>query len=317
MNLDLDPVGGRRHRARRWSVVAGTAIGLAGAAFVIRTLLRDREAVTDAVAHARPGLLALALLLGGFGMVSIGIAWHTAVRVLGGSIGLLPTLRAYFVGQLGKYVPGGVWAVMGRGEWVRSAGVPGAVAYSSVLLSMGSVYLAAVLLAATLVPVAGLFGSNGDARYGFVLLLLPLGFALLHPRLVHAMLRGLRRVTGRDLAVQVPRWGISSAVVLQQVPSWLLIGLATYSVAVAFGEAGSVVNIVAATAISWVVGFVVLPVPGGIGVRETAFVALATSLSPAIAATVAVAARLVFVVVDATGAAVATLVSRRGRTPGR
>ncbi len=297
--------------------MAGSLIGVAGAAFVVRAFLRDRETVTDALAHARPALLLVAFVLGGLGMLSIALAWYTAIRVLGGSLRLLPTLRGYFVGQLGKYLPGGVWAIMGRGEWARSGGVAGAIAYSSVFLSIGSVYLAAVLLAATLVPVTGMFGAGGDARYGFVLLLLPLGFALLHPRVVNAALRALRRATGRDLSVPVPRWGVSSAVVLQQLPSWMLIGLATYLVAVAFGEAGAVLNVVAATAISWVVGFVVLPVPGGIGVRESAFVALATSLSPGIAATVAVVARLVFIAVDATGAAVTTMLSRRNRETAR
>jgi len=285
--------------------VAGSLIGVAGAAFVVRAFLRDRETVTDALAHARPALLLVAFVLGGLGMLSIALAWYTAIRVLGGSLRLLPTLRGYFVGQLGKYLPGGVWAIMGRGEWARSGGVAGAIAYSSVFLSIGSVYLAAVLLAATLVPVTGMFGAGGDARYGFVLLLLPLGFALLHPRVVNAALRALRRATGRDLSV------------LQQLPSWMLIGLATYLVAVAFGEAGAVLNVVAATAISWVVGFVVLPVPGGIGVRESAFVALATSLSPGIAATVAVVARLVFIAVDATGAAVTTMLRRRNRETAR
>jgi uncharacterized membrane protein YbhN (UPF0104 family) len=106
-------------------------------------------------------------------------------------------------------------------------------------------------------------------------------------------------------------------VVLQQLPSWLLIGLASVTIAAAFGNSGTAVNLISATVISWVIGFLALPVPGGIGVRESAFIALATSLPGGVAAAVAVVARLVFVAVDATGAAATTaLIGRRDRTAG-
>lgn len=307
------PVGRGKH-ARRWSAITGTLIGLAGAAFVARTFIRDRDEFAQALSSARPALLLVALVLGGLAMTGIGLAWYTSLRVLGGELDLLSALRGYFVGQLGKYVPGGVWAIMGRGEWARNKGVPAAVAYSSVLLSMGSAYLAAVLLAATLVPVSGFLGAEGNSRFALVLLLLPLGFGLLHPRVVGASLALLRRTTKRELVVEVPTWRASSLVVLQQLPSWLLIGLASVTIAAAFGTRGAAVNLISATVISWVIGFLALPVPGGIGVRESAFVALATSLPGGIAAAVAVAARLVFIAVDATGAAATTaLIGRRNR----
>ncbi|MCP4965860.1 MAG: flippase-like domain-containing protein [bacterium] len=298
-------------RARRWSTISGTLIGLAGVAFIVQTFVEDREQVADAVAEAQPALLAVAFLLGLLGMTGIGLAWRTSLAVLGFKLDVLNSLRGYFVGQLGKYVPGGIWAIMGRGEWARSRGVPAAIAYSSVFLSMGSAYLAAVLLAATLVPLSGLLGADGDTRFALVLLLLPLGFGLLHPRVVRAGLDLLRRVTGRDLAITIPSWRSSSAVVLQQLPSWLLIGLVSVTVASAFGGGGDAVNLISATAISWVVGFLVLPVPGGIGVRESVFVALATSLPGGIAATVAVVARLIFIAVDASGAGVTTILMGR------
>jgi uncharacterized membrane protein YbhN (UPF0104 family) len=278
----------------------------------VKTFIDDREQVADAITGVRPGWLAVALILGIFGMTGIGLAWHTSLRVLGGHLHVLSALRGYFVGQLGKYVPGGIWAIMGRGEWARSNGVPAAIAYSSVFLSMGSAYLAAVLLAATLVPLSGVFGSDGDARFALVLLLLPLGFVLLHPRVVGAGLKILRRATGRALIVEIPSWRASSAVVLQQLPSWLFIGLVSVVIARSLGETENSVNVIVATAISWVVGFLVLPVPGGIGVRESAFIALASSMPAGIAATVAVVARLVFIATDAIGAAATTaLISRR------
>src|SRR5690606_35586014 len=97
------------------------------------------------------------------------------------------------------------------------------VAYSSVLLSMGSAYLAAVLVAAALGPLAGIVGSEADLRVLLVLLFLPIGFALIHPRVLAVGLGVVRRVTGRRLDLAVPEWSQSARIVLRQVPSWFLI----------------------------------------------------------------------------------------------
>ncbi|MDP3983818.1 MAG: lysylphosphatidylglycerol synthase domain-containing protein, partial [Acidimicrobiia bacterium] len=255
---------------RRWSTLIGLVVGLAGVAFVVRALVRNWDEVSAALDGARPTLLLLALGLGGLAMMGIGVAWHTSLRLLGSGLPILSALRGYFVGQLGKYVPGGIWAIMGRGEWARSAGVRGAVAYTSVMLSMGSAYLAALVLVAVLVPLSGLFDSGADVRFALVLLLLPLGFLLIHPKVFGFIIKTFGRVGARPDAIVVPTWGASTAVVLQQVPSWLLIGGVSLTISAALGDTGDAVNIISATAIAWIVGFLVLPTPGGIGVREAA-----------------------------------------------
>lgn len=299
------------HRAKRWSTLIGAVIGVVGAVFVVKVLIDNRAEVADAASNARPGPILLAVVLGALGMTGIGLAWRSALRILGTDLPVLSALRGYFVGQLGKYVPGGVWAIMGRGEWARSEGVPAALAYSSVLLSMGSAYLAAVVLVAVLIPLSGLLTADGGAEYLLIFLLLPVGFAAIHPKVVNSVLRVVRRATGRELAMEVPTWAGSAGVVARQIPSWIMIGLANLSLAAAFGVSGDVVNVMSATAVAWVVGFLALPVPGGIGVREAVFVGLATSLPTGIAATVAVVARLVFIAVDAVGAGSTTLVLAR------
>jgi glycosyltransferase 2 family protein len=304
----------QRHATARWSTPVGILVGLAGLAFVVRALYRSRDDVAEAISQARVELLVLALALAAIGMTGIGLGWHVSLRVLGARLPLTSSLRGYFVGQLGKYVPGGVWAVMGRGEWARSEGVSGAIAYTSVLLSMGSAYLAALVVLGLALPVAALTQTDIDGRYLWVLLLLPVGFALLHPRILRPILRALSRVTGRTIEPAVPTWGASAGVVMLQLPSWVMIGLASYVTALALGSNGRLVNILTATLISWVLGFLALPTPGGLGVREAAFVALATSLPSGIAATVAVVARLLFIVVDVASATVMTLVMSRRRT---
>lgn len=296
---------------KRLSRAAGIIIGLLGVVFVVRELARNWAEVIDATAGTAYGLLVLAYVVGLLGMTTIGAGWWGCLRVLGHRRPFLDALRRYFVGQLGKYVPGGIWPVVGRAEMARRGGVPAATAYGSTMLSLSLTYLAAVLLSG-LALVSGAGGGDGVA-WQPVLALLPIGIAILHPRVLGFVLGLLRRMSRRQLDVPVPGWRTSILLLVVHLPAWMAVSGATWLVASALGStAPDLRNIVFATTLSWVVGFLAIPVPGGIGVREAVFVAAATSLpSPGVAAAVALVARVLFILVDLSGAGVTSLLPTR------
>lgn len=302
-------VTGARHGARRAADLVGVAIAVLGLAFVIRILARDRNAVLAALEGVSVMELLPALLLGLAAMSWIGASWRRCLAVLGASEPLGAALHQYFVGQLGKYVPGGVWPVVGRAEMARRGGVARLPAYGSTTLSLVFTYLAAVLTAA--VAWAAL-GRGGSVLAAGVLALLPIGLLAMHPRALNAMLGLARHATGRELDVPVPAWGTSTRLMVRHVPAWLAICGATWIVAVALGARPDPAELVLATTVSWVVGFLAIGVPGGLGVREAVFVGLATSIGgPGAAAATALVARILFVVVDLTGAAVSSVLRTR------
>lgn len=303
-------------RSARISTVIGLVIGVLGAVFVARAIVAEWDVVRAALAQASVGWLLAALVVAAASMTGIGLAWGAALRLVGVDAARAASLFWYFVGQLGKYVPGGIWPVVGRAEMARRDGVARPRSYGAVLLSLGATYLAAVVTVALLVPLEpAVAGAAGAALW--VLVLLPVGFAVVHPAVLRRILDLVRRVSGRELEMAVPPWRSSAGLVAAHVPSWLGIGLATWCVARAFDVSPPVGGVVIAAVLSWVVGFVVVPVPGGIGVREAVFTAAAaaTVLSSGIAATVAVVARVVFMLVDASGAGVTALVRRRSGRP--
>jgi uncharacterized membrane protein YbhN (UPF0104 family) len=298
---------------RHLASAAGLLIGGAGIAFITRTIWRDRAEVGAALGALDPWLAVLALLLGVTAMVQIGLAWRRALAIVGERRPVVDTLYRYYVGQLGKYVPGGIWPVVGRAEMARRGGVGAGAAYSSTVLSLATTYLGAMVVAVATLP----FGLDGQRAQRWVLVLLPLGVLALHPRVIDLALRWIERFAGRRPGVVIPSWGTSVRLLARHVPAWLAIGLATWTVAAALGDAGTLGNVLFATTLSWVVGFLIIPVPGGVGVREAVFVAAATSLPSGLAAATAVTARLVFIAVDVSGAAVtAALVRRRTRASG-
>jgi glycosyltransferase 2 family protein len=300
---------------RRATPALGIVIGLVGVVFVVRELVRNRAEVLAAAGGADPLVLALALLVGLASMTSIGLAWRRCLALLGVQRPAGDTLRRYFVGQLGKYVPGGIWPVVGRAEMARRGGVPASAAYGSTLLSMAMAYLAATLTLAAAALVAGA-GRVGEVAWQPVVAILPLGVLALHPSVLAWGLGVFRRVTKREIALPIPTWPVSIGLLVRHVPAWIGVSVATWLVASTLDPgAVDVRNLVFATSLSWVVGFLAVGVPGGIGVREAVFVASATSLSSSgVAAAVAVVSRAVFVLVDLGGAGIVTIVFR-GRSP--
>lgn len=303
-----------RGRLAGATTALGALLAIVAGIFVGRALVREWDEVSSSLSDASPVWIVVALLVAAAGMTSIALPWRRALRMLGSDLPWGQTIARYYLGEIGKYVPGGVWPVLGRGELARRAGVARGPAYSSVALSLVTLYLAAMFLALLGVPALLDDGSGG---YVWVLLLLPLGLIGLH----HAVLERVRglaeRVLRRPIAATIPRWRDTLTLVVTYVPSWLLIGTATWAVARGLGQDVGWFDVAPAAVLSWVVGFVLVPVPGGVGVREAAFVAAVSGLDSGVAAATAVLARALFVLVDAVGALLASGWLARHRLSGR
>lgn len=297
-----------RRISLRGPSVVGLLIAVVGGAFVAETLASEWDTVTDTLERAEPGWLVGGLAVAPAAMLGIALPWRHAIRAFGHEVGRFDTVRWYFLGEIGKYIPGGIWPVVGRAELARRADLPRPAAYGSTTLSLAAAYLAAMLATVALLPLD--LGARFDAATPlWVLVLLPLGLLALHHQLLEALVVLARRLLRRELDIEVPRWGSSVVLVLRYVPAWLLVGVSTWMVARGLDPGAEFSDVAFAATLSWVVGFLVVPAPGGLGVREAVFVA-AAGLPAGVGAATAVAARLAFVAVDAAGAAVSAALLR-------
>ena len=298
-----------KKRLAALSTSIGLVIAALGFVFVVRTISREWSGARDAIADAGIGWLLAAIPVALAGMTLVGVPWRRSMALLGAAPRLKDTLVWYFLGQLGKYVPGTLWPVVGRAELARRGGVARPTAYGSVVLTLGATYLAAMLVVIAFLP----FGDGTGGQW-WVLLLLPLGLLALNPSLLRWGKGVVERLAKRDIDVVIPAWRDSVLLVLWHAPAWLVIGTATWLVARAFDPSADWAELMVPGVLSWIIGFVVVPVPGGIGVREAAFTAAATSLDDGVGATVAIVSRLVFMLVDVLGALGAAIVSGRWRS---
>src|SRR5437764_2776367 len=100
----------------------------------------------------RPGALAAAAALYAAGLGFSALFWYLLLRLLGQHPSGRATLRAYFVGQLGRYVPGklvglGMRARLLTGPGVRLGVAVLTVVYESLTTIASGVLLALVVLA--------------------------------------------------------------------------------------------------------------------------------------------------------------------------
>jgi len=256
-------------------------------------------------------LAALAVLAGLF---ATQLSWRALLADLGSPLPVRPALRVFFLGQLGKYLPGSVWSFAAQAELGRDFEVPvrrsAAVGVLAVAFSLAS----GLLVAAVTLP---LLSRSSAAHYWPALALVPLAVAGLHPRVLNAVLtRVLRWVRRPALEHPLTLAGVIRCVVWA-VLAWVAFGLQIVALAHALGAHGGRLwpLAIGGFALAWSVGFLVLFVPAGVGVREAALTAALAPVLPAgEALVVALVSRLLMTGGDLVWAVLAgALTPRRSR----
>lgn len=297
----------RRLNPRRIGSAVGVVIGLAGVAFVVRTLVARWDEVTMAFDDVRLATLLGSLVLGLCAMSLIGWTWTSMIRTRGHDHHRRAlSMSWYFTGQLGKYVPGGIWPIVGRAEMAARSGVPRPDAYASTGLSLVTTYLGATITIAV-----GSLVSGQRREIGAIVAsgLIAAYILFSNTRVRARMLSLVGRVSANVQSLTDPRRLARLAVV--HVPAWIFMSLSTSVTATAFGARIGIFDMLFVTSASWLAGFVVVGVPGGIGVREAVFTSLAGGIvGVPVAVSLALVSRVVFIAVDLLGALGATIAAR-------
>ncbi|GGT02896.1 lysylphosphatidylglycerol synthase domain-containing protein [Nonomuraea spiralis] len=286
----------RRSLPRRLLRFGFLAVALAFGAWAVA---RQWDAVVAGFARLSWPALAGSLVAVVAALLGAMLTWRTLLADLGSPLPLRPAAKVFFVGQLGKYIPGAVWPVLAQMEMGRDLGVPRPRSAAAFFLMM-PVQIASGLLV-TLVTL-------GWDRFGWVLLFIPLLLVLLEPKVINGVIGfGLRKLGRNPLERPLTRRGMLTAL------GWALAGWAAYGVHFYFiAPQGGLLFAVGAFALSWCLGIVTFVVPAGAGVREVAMVAvLAPVLDSGAAIAVALSSRIVIVLGDLICAGLAGIASRR------
>ncbi|MEO3790456.1 lysylphosphatidylglycerol synthase transmembrane domain-containing protein [Nonomuraea sp. B10E15] len=280
-------------------VLALVALGFLGYG-----LAANWEETTAAVAAMSPwavlGAFA-AVLLGQFFML---VAWREILAGLGTRVPLRVAGRIMFVGQLGKYIPGAVWAYAAMMDLGRDHGSPPRRTFATISLGLViNIGVAISIAAATL-------GSQEVVRQAwYLVLLVPVIIVCLHPKVLTWGLNLALRVARKEPLESVLPGRTVVVAVAWTALGWLVYGVHIWLLA---GVTDLYIVATGAYAFAWATGILTVVVPAGVGIREGALVlVLGPIVGTPAALAVAIVSRLAFTLSDATAAGVSWLLGRQ------
>lgn len=286
-------MGDQRRPRSKAATVIGTGLALAIMSVLILRLAAGWEEIEPQLSEIRIGPLLVAIALFALGETVIAFAWLANLRSLGAKPKRMPGIATVFVSNLGRLVPLPGAPQLARVGMADAAGAQIDVAAAAVLMETLLGTLAAITIGSAALLDNAIASAVPGGRWWLLAwvalaLFVVLGLA---NRLFDVVL-------ARFGKGPLPNLKAKSAIVafVLYLLAWSSFGLALSAILSALNlETPGLLTAAGMFALSWFVGFVVLIVPGGLGIREGVLAAmLAPSIGTEAAILVTLLARLIW-----------------------
>jgi glycosyltransferase 2 family protein len=292
-----------------WLVLAVAAL--------VWAIVEEYDEVRRALTALEPWRIAVSAAGALVGVGLSGQVWRLLARGVGSSLGLPATAQIFFVGQLGKYLPGSVWPVLAQMELGRDHGIAPRTSASAVALFLWVHLCTGGIVACLLLPLT-------TELPDWLLLGVPVGLLLVAPGLLGRVLSLKLRLLRRDPLPQLPTADAVAGALGWSAVMWMCYGLHVWVLAAGVEAVPATAPLVAgatsvgfwqstgAFAAAWSLGFLFLIAPAGAGAREAALVGL-LPLPAGAALVVAITSRLLLTLADGAWGSLGALSARRRR----
>lgn len=264
-----------------------------------------------------PLAFAAAVGWGALYFAGLAVSWTLLLRTTGGAarrVALADGARIWTGTMLSRYLPGNIWHIVGRVALAGSLGVSRAQVAASATVEQLLTLLGALALFALSLP----FWRGGAGPEAWLLLLVPLGLAFLHPRALGALLAAAAARLRRPELAWEYRYGELLRILGAYTLANLAAGLALWVTlgALAPVEPGQLAFVAGAAAAAWAAGYLSFLTPSGLGVREAALAAMLAQAYPLPAAVVgSLVYRLALTLGELVAAGAALLLAGRRGAP--
>jgi hypothetical protein len=203
--------------------------------------------------------------------------WRTMLGCWEARLPFWGAARIWSVSNLARYLPGKIWNIGAMGAMSKNAGISPVAASGSAILST-LVNLLAGLAVAVIAGRALLDqSSQGRGAIAILIVLVAAAMLLIAPWLMPRATPLVARLAGRPVEATLPGRAVVYALV-GNVVAWLLYGTAfqLFVVGLLGPVGGGYAEYLAAYTISYLLGYLFIFAPAGIGVREGAMVTVLT-----------------------------------------
>ncbi len=274
----------------------GITVSVLAVIFIGRYLWLQRSAVLTLFSTSQPHLLLISAIFFLLYYLCRILGWSLLLGQLGYNFAFKESAFIWTVSEAYRYIPGNVWSVVGRVDFLNAAGIKAAVAVSSWILEMILITVTSFISALVLIlPVTGNLPL-------LVIILMLLGLVFINKKPV---CRKLERVLNRHRVGSTFNSCLSlffaPKLIAVYTAGWLFFGFGGVALTAAFVTVrpSGLLVISAVVIISWLIGYISLITPMGLGVREAAFIFLANNvLTAPVAVLISVSLRLCQVITE-------------------
>jgi hypothetical protein len=239
------------------------------------------------------------------------LAWRALLADEGYPLPVVAAARIFLVGQLGKYLPGSVWAVVLQVELAHRENVPRGRAFTTSLVFIGLSVSTALTVGLLGLPV---LASAHRADLWWLLAVLPVLVVASTPPVLTRLVNIILRLWRKGPLPRPLSWSGVLSAAGWLVGTWTFFGLQLWLLANALGApgAGGLARCIGGFALAMAAGVLFVVAPSGTGVREIVIVAaLAPVMPTAEAFGIAMVSRALFVIADVGSAGIAAVSARR------
>ncbi len=247
-----------------------------------------------------------------FGLVYLYLIkiWLSLLGRLDSHIPFWKMFKIWFLSNLGKYLPGKVWTVVGIIYLLEKEGVPKRKGLTTAIIGQALSVLSALLLSFILLGYTlyeKIFSKNPAVFFLAIFFSIAVFIFIAYPKLLEMVINfGLRLVKKEGISLELKAKDLLAYLVYYAL-SWLLFGLAFIFFVKSVTPVGwnLYISLTGAFAFSLTIGFMAVFVPGGLGVREGILVLLLSLYFPLPVATLlSIFSRLWISLVEIGGASV-------------
>jgi uncharacterized membrane protein YbhN (UPF0104 family) len=187
------------------------------------------------------------------------------------NISFLTSISIFNMSNIFKYIPGRIWGYIAQVLWFSKQGIP-----QSKLLYVNFICFASVLFVSIFLGIVYVFCyfptiASESKIILLVFLILDLSFVFWHTKLINFLIKIIQNFLCNEMQVSYTPRSLLIGMQMIYLVQWCLTGLGGYFLAQGIGLEVSFTNfyaILASMSISWVIGYVSVITPGGLGIRE-------------------------------------------------
>ena len=216
--------------------------------------------------------------------------------------------RIYNISNLGRYLPGKLWNVLGLFYLANEQGankrqttlavIMNEIGYKGSAIIIGFLYL--------------IYSPTFKSYLPFMILVLLIFLVIIHPRILGIILNFMLKLFKRNAIDINFSYATALKYIVYYFVVWFLHSLAFYFFvrAITPVESMNFIHFLTILPTCWIIGYIMLFAPGGIGVREGMLVlVLSEYIAPEIALVIAISQRLWFMIIEGINTLIALLLS--------